>query len=200
MKMLFVVSWCSAVKRETVPPVGRYWARLAPSEYPSIFGASSSSGAPAKRELTGSVCFRAAEGRAFSEIEKDVRELLGMGENPAPVELSRDSYGFTWLVSKHAPDEVEGLVTDLHAVNISLVEGGFGPQLLCTLVSLADEAGRRVGLVYLYKQGTFYPFAPLQGQRRDSALELQVRGAVGADLRIEPDLGRWFPVWGAPGL
>ena len=28
---------------------------------------------------TGSVCFRAAEGKAFGDIEKDVRELLSMG-------------------------------------------------------------------------------------------------------------------------
>jgi hypothetical protein len=35
---------------------------------------------------------------------------------------------------------------------------------------------------------------------RDNTLELQVRAAVGADLPIEPDLARWFPVWGAPGL
>ena len=33
---------------------------------------------------TGSVCFRAAEGRAFSDIEKDVRDLLNMGEGKTP--------------------------------------------------------------------------------------------------------------------
>jgi hypothetical protein len=27
-----------------------------------------------------------------------------------------------------------------------------------------------------------------------------VRAAVGSDLPVEPDLSRWFPVWGAPGL
>jgi hypothetical protein len=27
-----------------------------------------------------------------------------------------------------------------------------------------------------------------------------VRGNVGSDLKIETDLSRWFPVWGAPGL
>ncbi|GAB2930649.1 hypothetical protein GCM10027075_33880 [Streptomyces heilongjiangensis] len=55
---------------------------------------------------------------------------------------------------------------------------------------------------YLYKRGTFYPFAPLPGGagRRDNALELRVRAVLAEDLRIEPDLGRWFPVWGAPGL
>jgi hypothetical protein len=147
----------------------------------------------------GSVCFRAAEGRAFSDIEKDVRELLSMGQDAAPVEVTTDSYGFTWLVC-HAADDVETLVTNLHAVNSSLVDGGFGPQLLCTLVSFAGESGRRLGIVYLYKRGTFYPFAPLDNERRDNALELQVRGAVGVDLKIEPDLNRWFAVWGAPGL
>jgi len=148
----------------------------------------------------GSVCFRAAEGRAFSDIEKDVRELLNMGEGKTPVEVSTDSYGFTWLVSRHPADDIEGLVTDLHAVNSSLAQGGFGPQLLCTILSFSDARARRLGLVYLYKRGTFYPFAPTGHERRDSALELQVRGCLGDDLKIEPDLGRWFPVWGAPGL
>jgi len=149
---------------------------------------------------TGSVCFRAAEGKAFSDIEKDVRDLLSMGGGKTSTEVSTDSYGFTWLVCTHASDDIEGLVGDLHAVNSSLELGGFGPQLLCTIVSFRDSSGRRLGLVYLYKRGTFYPFAPLSGERRDSALEMQVRGSLGDDLKIEPDLSRWFPVWGAPGL
>ncbi|HYS31521.1 MAG TPA: hypothetical protein VEM58_04615 [Streptosporangiaceae bacterium] len=149
---------------------------------------------------TGSVCFRAAEGRAFSDIEKDVKDLLSMGEAKTSVEISADSYGFTWLVCKHAADDIEGLVTDLHAVNSTLEAGGFGPQLLCTILSFRASPGGRLGLVYLYKRGTFYPFAPQAGERRDNATELQVRGVLGNDLKIETDLGRWFPVWGAPGL
>ena len=148
----------------------------------------------------GSVCFRAPEGRAFSDIEKDVRDLLNMGDGKTPVEVTTDTYGFTWLVCRHPSDDIEGLVTDLHAVNSSLQAGGFGPQLLCTILSFSDKSRRRLGLVYLYKRGTFYPFAPTSGERRDSALEMQVRGCLGDDLKIEQDLGRWFPVWGAPGL
>jgi len=148
----------------------------------------------------GSVCFRAAEGRAFSDIEKDVRELLNMDAGSKPVEVSKDSYGFTWLVSRHSADDAEGLVTDLHAVNSSLEANGFGPMLLCTIVACRDSGGRSLGLVYLYKRGAFYPFAPLSGERRDNALELQIRGVLGDDLKIEPDLSRWMPIWGAPGL
>jgi hypothetical protein len=148
----------------------------------------------------GSVCFRAVEGKAFSDIEKDVTDLLSMGESKTPISVSADSYGYTWVVCTHSADDVEGLVTDLHAVNYSLEGGGFGPQLLCTIVGFRDSSDTRLGLVYLYKRGTFYPFVPKPGERRDNATELRVRGVLGDDLKIEPELGRWFPVWGAPGL
>ena len=62
-----------------------------------------------------------------------------------------------------------------------------------------DAGGRSVGLVYLYKQGTFYPFAP-SGTSRDNLLELQVRDHLAGELPMEPDLQRWMAVWGAPGL
>jgi hypothetical protein len=149
------------------------------------------------------VCFRPVEGRSFADVQKEVQELLDMSsgeEGGLPVEVTKDSYSFTWLVSSHLSDQLDALVTDLHAVNSSLVDAGFGPQLLCTLVAFRDDSERRLALVYLYKRGTFYPFAPLDGERRDNALELQVKGVIGDDLKWEPDLARWFPVWGAPGL
>jgi hypothetical protein len=154
---------------------------------------------------SGSVCFRPVEGRSFADVQKDVTELLDMSagqEGGLPVEVTKDSFGFTWLVSSHMSDELDALVTDLHAVNSTLVDNGYGPQLLCTLVAFRDETHRTLALVYLYKRGTFYPFAPVPGRqdRRDNALELQVRGILDSELKIEQDLARWFPVWGAPGL
>jgi hypothetical protein len=149
----------------------------------------------------GAVCFKAAEGSAFSTMQSEVEALLAADGGPA--EQVKDSYGYTWLVCKHDPDDLSGLVTELHAVNSSLEQAGFGPSLLCSVVGFTGEVNgtqRTMGLVYLYKRGTFYPFAPLSGQRRDNALELQTRGVISGDLKIESDLARWFPVWGAPGL
>jgi PspAB-like protein len=153
---------------------------------------------------SGSVCFRAVEGKTFKDVQDDVHELLDMDAGKPggglPVEVTKDTYGYTWIVSSHMSDETQALVTDLHAVNSALVDNGFGPQLLCTLVAFRDSDERRLALVYLYKRGTFYPFAPLPGERRNNALELEVKGALGDDLKFEQDLSRWFPVWGAPGL
>jgi hypothetical protein len=152
----------------------------------------------------GSVCFAAAEGGAFAQIEQQIRALLDAdtaGGDP-PVEASRDQYGYSWLLARHSPDDLPGLVNDLHAVNSELEANGFGPQLLCSLVGFKDAENRSLALVYLYKRGSFYPFAPAGGgaEKRDSGLELQAKALIADDLRIEQDLTRWFPVWGAPGL
>ncbi|GAA2064702.1 hypothetical protein GCM10009801_09530 [Streptomyces albiaxialis] len=156
---------------------------------------------------TGAVCFASVEGGAFARLQQDVRALLDADTERGgiPVGFSQDSYGYTWLLVRHAPDEdgaMPALVNDLHAVNTLLEEAGFGPQLLCSLVTFADAEQRPLALIYLYKRGTFYPFAPLpgQGEKRDNGLELQVRGLLSGDLTVEQDLSRWFPVWGAPGL
>lgn len=145
------------------------------------------------------VCYRQAEGGAFAAAQTDVQQLLDADGGPK-VERSIDDFGFTWLICRSDPSELSELVTDLHAVNSALENAGFGPSLLCSLIVFHSTDGKRFGLVYLYKQGTFYPFAPEKKKQRNNALELQVRGVLGDDLRIEPELGRWMALWGAPGL
>jgi hypothetical protein len=160
----------------------------------------------------GAVCYKAAEGASFAGAQAQVRELLDADAGPE-VEISRDAYGYSWLEVRGDPADLPGLVTQLHAVNAGLADAGFGAALLCTIVPFApapgaagaeaaegEGAARRLAMVYLYKQGTWYPFAPTGDSQRDNAFELQVSAHLAGELKIEPDLGRWFPVWGAPGL
>lgn len=151
---------------------------------------------------TGSVCYRAAAGPAFQQTQDEVVALLDADPGAPPVEVTRDEFGFTWLLNRHDPADVGGLCTDLHAVNTALEAQGFGPGLLCSLVPFEDGAGQRLGLVYLYKQATFYPFAPKPGgtRARNNLLEIQVRDALQGELPVEQDMSRWLAVWGAPGL
>ncbi|MGW8765221.1 PspA-associated protein PspAB [Streptomyces sp. NPDC055815] len=169
----------------------------------------------------GSVCFAAVEGGAFARLKGDVRDLLdvevvaakpdrdagdGAGPGAYPVTYTSDAYGYTWLTVRRPAEDLITLVNDLHAVNALVEEAGFGPNLLCSLTAFRAPSdgprARELALVYLYKRGTFYPFAPRtdRAEARDNALELQVRGLLAGDLAMEPDMERWFPVWGAPGL
>jgi hypothetical protein len=150
----------------------------------------------------GSVCVKAAEGGAFAGLREEIETLLAVDaeDGTRKYDQTTDTYGFSWLTRRTSPDDLSGLVTDLHAVNSTLDSAGFGPALLCTLVAFSDGSAPTFGLVYLYKRGTWYPFAPTGPNQRDNARELQLRAMLGDDLKVESDLTRWFPVWGAPGL
>ncbi len=147
----------------------------------------------------GAVCYRPTEGGAFSSTEDGIEKLVSIGGGPR-IERSVDRFGFRWLTVTRTDADVSGLVTDLHAINSSLADAGFGSALLCSTVTFSTAAKQPFALVYLYKRGTFYPFAPIAADRRDNALELQVRGVVGDDVAIEADLSKWLAIWGAPGL
>jgi hypothetical protein len=148
---------------------------------------------------SGSVCFRDMEGQADDKAMADAEQIITSSPG-STVTRSDDRFGFHWLTVTRADADVSALVTDLHAVNSSLADAGFGTALLCSTVAFTTPDSKPLGLVYLYKRGTFYPFAPDGGERRDNALELQVRGVVADDVPIEPDLTKWLAIWGAPGL
>lgn len=147
---------------------------------------------------TGAVCFRDGEGSADNAVVDEAEKLLAL-DGAATIERTDDAHGFHWLTVTRAGDP-SGLCTDLHAVNSSLDQAGFGSSLLCSTVVFRTPAGGPLGLVYLFKRGTFYPFAPVDAQRRDNALELQVRGIIAGDVPVESDLTRWMALWGAPKL
>ncbi|MCW2820704.1 MAG: hypothetical protein JWR64_499 [Marmoricola sp.] len=143
----------------------------------------------------GAVCFRAAEGAASAATQREATTLVDLDGGPT-TESRVDEYGYTWLTLRSAPEDVSALVTELHAVNSALEAQGFGTGLLCSTLGFRDDPGTRAYLVYLYKQGTFYPFCPTGPGQRDTLRERQLRDAIGADLPVEQDTSRWMPIWG----
>jgi PspA associated protein B len=156
------------------------------------------------------VCWKPPAGQSATDVQREIGELLQIDDESAPpgtggpagaLTQAADSFGYRWLLLED-PD-IEALVTRAHLVNSTLTDNGWGPQLLCSVFPFvpapdADMGTKGLFLVYLYKRGTFYPFAPAGGERRDTELELRIRTMVGADLPFESDLSRWFPMWDMP--
>lgn len=147
----------------------------------------------------GAVVFRQVEGAAFDSAEAESVALIS-SDPAASVRQTNDGFGYTWQVVTDSDAEVVNLVTNLHAVNAALVNQSFDTMLLCSTVYFAHSDGRRLALVYQYKRGTFYPFAPTGPRQRDNALEIQVKGILSGELPFEDDMSRWSPLWDAPGL
>jgi hypothetical protein len=145
------------------------------------------------------LCFKSGSGEATSSTDDDLKELLNFDESGAKVSLTTDDLGFKWLVIDDA--DITSLVTRIHGANTTMIEHGFGPRLLCAVFGFVPQTPPGEGsvrMVYLMKQGTFYPFAPTGHEQRDNELELRVRSFLEQDLVMEKDLTRWMALWDVP--
>jgi hypothetical protein len=135
----------------------------------------------------------------FEGIVRDMEEVVrGTGEETGTVVTSTDDeFGYRWMIL--ADDDMEDLVVGVNAVSTAIEAGGYGERVLCAVFALRDNRDKPVYWIYNYKRGAFYPFVPAGGaQQRDSERELRLKAQVGADLPVEPELERWFPLWGIP--
>jgi hypothetical protein len=135
----------------------------------------------------------------FDGIVRDMEEVVeGTGSDAGTtVERSDDQFGYRWMILSD-PD-FEDLVVGINAVSGALQGGGYGERVLCAVFAFRDEQDRPVYWIYNYKRGAFYPFVPSGGdQRRDNERELRLKAQIGAELPVEAELERWFPLWDIP--
>jgi len=143
--------------------------------------------------------FKAGSGADSITADADILSLLNFDLNSEDVSLTTDDLGFKWLVIKD-PD-LSSLVTHIHGANTTLTENGLGPRLLCAVFGFVDKTPPSEGdirMVYLLKQGTWYPFAPTGKEQRNNELELRIKAFLETEIPMEKDLGRWMALWDLP--
>lgn len=134
----------------------------------------------------------------FQQIVTEMEELVRStgAETGTTLTTSDDTYGYRWMV--FSDPEIEDLVVGVNAVSDALAVGGYGDRTLAAVFAFDDAKGTRLYFIYSYKRGQWYPFVPAQDRSRDNERELQLRAQLGRELPIEPELERWFPLWGIP--
>ena len=139
---------------------------------------------------------------ATSEFEATIRDMEEVvratgGETGTQVTTTDDSYGYRWMVLRDP--EVEDLAVGINAVSSSIETAGHGERLLCAVFAFRDARKQPVYFIYNYKRGSWYPFVPAGGeQQRSTERELQLKAQLSGELPMEPELERWFPLWGIP--
>jgi hypothetical protein len=153
---------------------------------------------------SAAIVFQALATSEFEATLKDMEAVVTAtgGESGTTVSTEDDSYGYRWMVL-HNPagaPSVEDLAVGINAVSGSIEMAGHGERLLCAVFAFADAGGRRIYFIYNYKRGYWYPFVPdpAGAQQRLTERELQLKAQMASELPIEPELERWFPLWGIP--
>ncbi|HYP55197.1 MAG TPA: hypothetical protein VEQ41_02695, partial [Solirubrobacterales bacterium] len=148
------------------------------------------------REVAG-IVFQPLGTADFQGIVQETEELLrGTAEETGTeVTTAEDEFGYRWLVLRD-PD-FDDLVVSLNTISGQLQAGGYGDRLLAAVFAY-EEGTRSLYFIYNFKRGTFYPFVPSGKQSRDTERELRLKAQVGAELPMEEDTARWFPLWEIP--
>ena len=144
------------------------------------------------------IVFQALATADFEQIASDMVEVVEgtSSDSGTTVETRDDEYDYRWMVLRD-PD-FDDLVVGVNAVSGALEAGGYGERILCAVFAFEDTNGRPLYWIYNYKRGAFYPFVPAGDHARDNERELRLKAQVGAELPIEAELERWFPLWGIP--
>jgi hypothetical protein len=146
------------------------------------------------------IVFQALATSEFEATMRDMEEVVKAtgGETGTQVASQDDSYGYRWMVLKDAA--VEDLTVGINAVASSIETAGHGERLLCAVFAFTDAHKQRIYFIYNYKRGYWYPFVPAPGNANErlTERELQLKAQMAAELPMEPELERWFPLWGIP--
>jgi hypothetical protein len=147
---------------------------------------------------SAAIVFQSLATADFATIVRDMKEVVTAtaSDSQTRVETSEDSYGFSWLIL-HG-DDFDSLAVGINAVSGALLDAGYGERILCAVFAFQDERSRPLYWIYNYKRGYFYPFAPTAPAERDNERELVLKAQIGNELPVEPELQRWFPLWGIP--
>ncbi len=149
---------------------------------------------------SAAIVFQSLATADFTSIVRDMEEVVRAtaSDSATAVDTSQDSYGFSWLILRGR--DFDSLVVGINAVSGALEAGGYGERVLCAVFAFQDARSRPLYWIYNYKRGSFYPFVPAPGsqQQRDNERELVLKAQAGSELPIEPELARWFPLWGIP--
>ncbi|HVE91645.1 MAG TPA: hypothetical protein VNE62_05000 [Actinomycetota bacterium] len=141
---------------------------------------------------------RGVAASSFDEVKRDLERLLAMAADDlgSTSRITTDEYGFVWVVVQD--QDFPDLVAAAQIASQMVLEQGFRDQLLCCVFPFLDDQQKPLHLVYSFKRGTFYAFAPRSGSARDSALELRAHALLEGELPMEKDLEYRYPLWGLP--
>ncbi|MGH2516640.1 MAG: PspA-associated protein PspAB, partial [Ktedonobacterales bacterium] len=88
------------------------------------------------------MCFKGVASGPFKQIQTELDELLkvaGQGDNHVTYRTDKDNLGYTWLIFASA--DFQTLVTTMHVASRTLLDQGYGSQLLFAIFPFKTDHG-----------------------------------------------------------
>lgn len=108
------------------------------------------------------ICLKPIESSRYEAARSEIEDLLKYSarETGTKYRVEKDEYRYLWVVLED-PD-FDDLVVNVHLVSTTMVEHGFGEQLLCALYQFRGRDGP-VYWIYSFKGALTTPSLPSRG-------------------------------------
>ncbi|MEZ5336593.1 MAG: hypothetical protein R2741_15925, partial [Methanolobus sp.] len=92
-----------------------------------------------KPSAVAGICFKAMDMSKYQNTKDDIEQLLEFStkETGTEFKIEKDEYNFMWIILKDR--DFEDLVSTIHMISQTLIEQGFGEQILCAVYRFESE-------------------------------------------------------------
>jgi hypothetical protein len=141
---------------------------------------------------------KSVSGRFFTEAVAEIKHFLDVSKADSDLSyrIINDSFGYLWIIFESS--KIEDIILGISAVGQIIHDRSFAKQLLAALFQFSNKKNNNDAnqyLVYNYTLNKFYPFAPLNENKRDDKIEREIMKTIVDELPVEKDVSLWYPIW-----
>jgi hypothetical protein len=141
---------------------------------------------------------KSVSGRFFTEAVAEIKHFLDVSKADSDLSyrIINDSFGYLWIIFESS--KIEDIILGISAVGQIIHDRSLAKQLLAALFQFSNKKNNNDAnqyLVYNYTLNKFYPFAPLNENKRDDKIEREIMKTIVDELPVEKDVSLWYPIW-----
>lgn len=142
----------------------------------------------------GGLAFSDIDDQEFDKALDEVKGVIRSSDDTQDAELDiKDIHGTQWIVVND--EDIESLVANLQFGASAMESVEYSSRLLAAVLPFKNDNDDYIYVIYSFRRGSFYPFAPKSLDERDSKIERRLSTILEDEIDVEDDRSYWYPLW-----
>lgn len=143
---------------------------------------------------TAALAFSDIDSTDFDKALDEVKGVIQNSDDTQDANLDiEDIHGTQWIVVQD--ESIESLVANLQYGASAMESVKYSSRLLAAVLPFENEENNKIYVIYSFRRGKFYPFAPEGLNDRNSKIERRLSTILEDEIDVEQDKNYWYPLW-----
>lgn len=142
----------------------------------------------------GGLAFSDIDDQEFEKALNEVKGVIKSNDDTEDADLDmKDIHGTQWIVVND--ESIESLAANLQFGASAMESVEYSSRLLAAVLPFKNDENDYIYVIYSFRRGSFYPFAPQGLDERDSKIERRLSTIIEDEIDVEDDRSYWYPLW-----